>query len=144
MGAKQPVGEAEWELTIGPDTVRNFILKARAIGAELRDDYVDGGEHEVELDETAHDTHHHDGLAEEEVEDLREEELRELIQDLNEDEAAELIALVWIGRGDYDAADWQEALAEARLRGRKRLASYLMRLPMLAEWLEEGLEAIGA
>jgi hypothetical protein len=139
----QPV-EPEWELAIGPDTVRNFILKARAIGAALRDDYVDGGEHEVEIDGEAHDTHHHDGLAEEEAEDLREEELRELIQDLNEDEAAELIALVWIGRGDYDVGEWQDAVTEARGRGRKRLASYLMRLPMLAEWLEEGLEAIGA
>jgi uncharacterized protein DUF3775 len=143
MTPKPAPVEPEWELTIGPDTVRNFVLKARAIGAELRDDYVDGGEHEVEMDAEAHDIHHHDGLAEEEAQDLREEELRELIQDLNEDEAAELIALVWIGRGDYDAGDWHEALAEARSRGRKRLASYLLRLPMLAEWLEEGLEAIG-
>jgi hypothetical protein len=139
----QPV-EPEWELAIGPDTVRNFILKARAIGAALRDDYVDGAEHEVEIDGEARDTHHHDGLAEEEAEDLREEELRELIQDLNEDEAAELIALVWIGRGDYEVGEWQDAVTEARGRGRKRLANYLMRLPMLAEWLEEGLEAIGA
>jgi hypothetical protein len=144
MTPKQQLVEPEWELTIGPDTVRDFVLKARAIGAELRDDYVDGGEHEVEIDDRTRDAHHHDGLAEEEVQDLREEELRELIQDLNDDEAAELIALVWIGRGDYDAADWQAALAEARSRGRKRLASYLLRLPMLAEWLEEGLEAIGA
>jgi hypothetical protein len=139
----QPV-EPEWELAIGPDTVRNFILKARAIGADLRDDYVDGGEHEVEIDGESRNAHHHDGLAEEESEDLRSEELRELIQDLNEDEAAELIALVWIGRGDYEIGEWQEAVAEARSRGRKRLANYLMRLPMLAEWLEEGLEAIGA
>ena len=121
-----------------------FVLKARAIGAELRDDYVDGAEHEVELDGEARDNHHHDGLAEEQTEDLRREELRELIGDLNDDEAAELIALVWLGRGDYDASEWQNAVTEARRRGRRRLASYLLGLPMLAEWLEEGLEAIGA
>jgi Protein of unknown function (DUF3775) len=135
--------EPEWELTIGPDMVRNFVLKARAIGAELREDYADGAEHEIEIDGEARDTHHHDGLAEEAAEDLREEELRELFQDLNDDEAAELIALLWIGRGDYDASEWKDAVAEARGRGRKRLATYLMRQPMLAEWLEEGLEAIG-
>lgn len=110
----------------------------------MHEDYADGSEHEVEIDGEAHDTHHHDGLAEEETEDLREEELRELFQDLDDDEAAEVIALVWIGRGDYDPSEWQDALVEARGRGRKRLASYLMRLPMLAEWLEEGLEAMGA
>jgi hypothetical protein len=134
----------EWELAIGPDTVRMFVLKARAISAELRDDYVDGGEHEVELDGGNRDSHHHDGLAEEEAEDLSREELRELIGDLNDDEAAELIALVWIGRGDYDASEWQDAVNEARTRGRKRLASYLLGMPLLPEWLEEGLEAIGA
>jgi len=144
MTPRPQPAEREWELAIGPDTVRMFVLKARAIGAELRDDYVDGGEHEVELDGEIRDNHHHDGLAEEEAEDLREEELRELIEDLNDDEAAELIALVWIGRGDYAAAEWQDALAEARGRGRKRLANYLLGMPTLAEWLEEGLEAIGA
>jgi hypothetical protein len=136
--------EPDWELAIGPDTVRMFVLKARAISAELRDDYVDGGEHEVELDGGNRDSHHHDGLAEEETEDLSREELRELIDDLNEDEAAELIALVWIGRGDYDASEWQDAVNEARARGRKRIAPYLLGMPLLAEWLEEGLEAIGA
>jgi uncharacterized protein DUF3775 len=63
---------------------------------------------------------------------------------LNDDEAADLIALVWIGRGDFEPGEWKDAVAEARGRGRKRLDAYLMRLPMLAEWLEEGLEAIGA
>ena len=134
----------EWELAIGPDTVRSFAMKARAIGAAMRDDYADGNEHEVEIDGDARQAHHHDGLAEEETEDLRTEELRELLQDLNDDEASNLIALVWIGRGDYEPGEWQEAVAEARSRGRKRLDTYLMRLPMLAEWLEEGLEAIGA
>lgn len=141
--SRRPV-EPEWELSIGSDTIRSFVLKARAIGADLRNDYVDGGEHEVELDGDAHQGHHHDGLAEEEAEDLRTEELRELFQDLNDDEAAELIALIWIGRGDFKAAEWRDAVAEARGRGRKRLASCLLAMPMLAEWLEEGLEAIGA
>ncbi len=136
--------EKEWELTIGPDTVRLFILKAKAISAAINDDYADGNDHEVEHDGEATDTHLHDGLAEEEERNLTEEELRELIDDLNVDEAAELIALAWVGRGDYDASEWQDAIAEARQRSRKKTSGYLLGLPMLADYLEEGLEAIGA
>ena len=136
--------EREWSLTIGPDTVRLFILKARAISAAINEDYRDGAEHEVDLDDQSRESHHHDGLAEEESEDLTERELRELIGDLNVDEAADLIALMWVGRGDYDAGEWTEALAEAKRRTDIRPVRYLMNRPMLGEWLEEGLEMIGA
>lgn len=136
--------EREWELSIGPDTVRLFILKAKALGAALNDDYADGSEHEVELGGGTRDNHHHDGLAEEKSENLTETELRELIADLNVDEAAELIALAWIGRGDYDASEWADAVIAARERADRRTARYLLGLPQLADWLEEGLEAIGA
>ncbi|MEO4001298.1 DUF3775 domain-containing protein [Mesorhizobium sp. CAU 1732] len=141
---QKPV-EKEWDLTIDPDTVRLFVLKAKTLSAALNHDYEAGNEHEVELDDQARETHHHDGLAEEESEDLTEREFRALINDLNVDEAAELIAIMWIGRGDFDVAEWQDAVAEARGRGSKRRAStYLLGMPMLGDWLEEGLEAIGA
>lgn len=137
--------EKEWELTIDPDTVRLFVLKAKAISAALNHDYEAGGEHEIELDDRSRDAHHHDGLAEEESEDLTERELRALINDLNVDEAAELIAITWIGRGDYEASEWSDAVAEARERGQgRRTSKYLLGMPMLGDWLEEGLEAIGA
>lgn len=136
--------EKEWELTVGPDTVRLLILKAKAVSAGLNDDYADGSEHEIEFDGDGHDNHHHDGLAEEEEEDLTASELRALIEDLNVDEATELVALAWIGRGDYDASEWDEALAAARQQSARRTARYLMGMPMLGDYLEEGLEALGA
>jgi len=136
--------EKEWELTVGPDTVRLLILKAKAVSAEINDDYADGTDHEVEFDGDGHDIHHHDGLAEEEEEDLTARELRTLIEDLNVDEAAELVALAWVGRGDYDASEWSEALAAARQQSARRAARYLMGMPMLGDYLEEGLEALGA
>lgn len=140
----KPVGR-EWDLAIDPDTVRLFVLKAKAISAALSDDYRAGGEHEIELDDQSHDGHHHDGLAEEEAEDLTARELRALIGDLNVDESAALIALAWIGRGDFDAAEWADAVAEARERGAgRKTAKYLMGMPMLGDWLEDGLEALGA
>lgn len=136
--------DKDWELSIGPDTVRLFVLKAKAISAGVNEDYEDGAEHEVEYDGGTHDNHHHDGLAEEEEENLTEKELRGLIADLNVDQAAELVALAWVGRGDYDAAEWQDAVAEARQRGNRRTARYLLGMPMLGDWLESGLEALGA
>ncbi|RUM96935.1 DUF3775 domain-containing protein [Pseudaminobacter arsenicus] len=140
----QPRRERSWELSIGPDTVRLFIEKANAISAAVNEDYVDGGEHEVELDGDTRDNHHHDGLAEEKSENLLTRELRALINDLNVDEASELVALMWIGRGDYDASEWADALNEARQRDNRHTAKYLLGMPMLGDWLEEGLQAIGA
>jgi len=140
----QQPADKEWELTIGPDTVRLFIEKANAISAAVSEDYADGQEHEVELDGHSRDNHRHDGLAEESSENLIGAELQELINDLNVDEAAELIALMWVGRGDYDASEWSEAVSEARQRGNRRTAKYLLGMPMLGDWLEQGLEAIGA
>lgn len=136
--------DKEWELSIGPDTVRLLILKAKALSADLNDDYVDGAEHEVEFDGDWNDTHHHDGLAEEEAENLTEREFRALVGDLNIDEAAELVALAWLGRGDYDGSEWATAITAARDRVNRRTATYLLGMPMLGDWLEDGLEAIGA
>lgn len=136
--------EKEWELTIGPDTVRMLIEKAKAVSAAVVADYDDGHEREIELDGNSRDSHHHDGLIEEQTEDLGAEELRELINDLNVDEAAELIALMWIGRGDYEPAEWADAVAAARERGRRGTWRYLMGIPTAGDWIEDGLEALGA
>ena len=135
--------ERKWDLTIDPDTVRMFVLKARAISAAISDEYEDGHDREVELSDGNTDSHHHDGLAEEEEDNLTEMELRALIGDLNVDEAAELVALTWVGRGDFSGNEWAEAVAEARQRSNNRTANYLLGMPMLGDWLEEGLEAIG-
>lgn len=134
----------EIDLGIDADTVRFFAEKARAISSGVSSDYEDGAEHEVEFGEEGRDSHRHDGLAEEESDDMTEDELRSLIGDLNVDEAAALVALVWIGRGDFSGGEWEEALAAARGRANKRTADYLLGMPMLGDWLEEGLEAVGA
>lgn len=135
--------EPVWDLTIAPDTVRLIIEKARAVSAAVNEDYADGAEHEVEFDDDdGHPTHHHDGLAEEETENQTGRELRQIVRQLNIDEAIDLIALTWIGRGDYEATEFREAAVEARQRN-YRPARYLLGMPMLGDWLEEGLEAIG-
>lgn len=69
-------------------------------------------------------------------------ELREAIRSLNVEAQIDLVALVWLGRGDFE--DWAEARLTARdARRDGPTARYLMGLPLLAEYIEGGAEAIG-
>ena len=69
------------------------------------------------------------------------QELREYIAALDDDERMELLALMWTGRGDFDASEWDEALAEAQARADAREPAYLMGTPLVSDYLEEGLAA---
>jgi hypothetical protein len=71
-------------------------------------------------------------------------ELTTFLRDLNEDEQCELVALTWTGRGDFTRADWSEALKLARERhGQGPTAEYLLGIPLLPDYLSEGLAAFG-
>ncbi len=130
-------------LTLSADTIRMFVQKARAAASSMRDTFEDGHDGEVEFDaDTLEEGHNHDGLAEEESTDLSDTELRELIEDLNVDEAAGLVALAWVGRGDFDAEDFDQAVEEARERAVGSTAKYLLGMPLLADYLEAGLDAL--
>jgi Protein of unknown function (DUF3775) len=72
-----------------------------------------------------------------------EQELRDAIDGLNLDEREELLALLWLGRGDYDAQSWPEALRQARETQSSTEAEYLLGTPLLGDYLEEGVEALG-
>ncbi len=75
---------------------------------------------------------------------VAEEALRAFITELNEDEQASLIALAWVGRGDYEAGDWGEARALAAERNQGRDASdYLLTMDNLGDLLSEGAAAFG-
>ncbi|MCC2113676.1 MAG: DUF3775 domain-containing protein [Hyphomicrobiales bacterium] len=118
--------------------------KARAAAAMMDDTFEDGHEGDIDFDDdTLSDSHSHSGLHEEEDDDLSREELVELIADLNVDEAAALVAVVWIGRGDFDATDWSMAVEEARGRAVGPTSRYLIGMPMLADHIESGLDALG-
>jgi hypothetical protein len=72
-----------------------------------------------------------------------EQELRDAIYGLGIPEKQELLALMWLGRGDYDAASWLEALQQARDTELANVADYLVGTPLLGDFLEEGAEALG-
>jgi Protein of unknown function (DUF3775) len=70
-------------------------------------------------------------------------ELSGLIQDLNVDEQIDLVALMWLGRGDGDLDNWKDLRSEASRAHNSRTASYLIETPMLADYLEEALSQFG-
>ncbi len=70
-------------------------------------------------------------------------ELVEFIRDLDVDEQAALVALVWIGRGDFEADDWKSAVAAAGERREGPTWKYLIGIPLLPDYLEDALSAFG-
>ncbi len=71
------------------------------------------------------------------------QELVDAINGLGEPERIELLALTWLGRGDYTKEEWREALAEARRIHDEKETQYLIGTPLLADYLEEGLSQLG-
>ncbi len=70
--------------------------------------------------------------------------LRAFLQGLGSDEVADLLALVWLGREDFDADDWEEACDRADEEvQRADGVDALMNVPHLADHLIDGLQAMG-
>ena len=122
-------------LGINPEKVRYIITEARTFDGKEGDSDPDSGSNPT--DDGAADV-----LEDEPDGDATSQVLAEFIRDLDEDEQAELVALAWIGRGTYPAEDWDEAVAEARRAHNKRTVEYLFSLPMLGDYLEEGLTLV--
>jgi len=116
--------DGELDLGISLQAVANIIDAARGSGDE-KDEELDLEEDEVGEPEL-------DG-----------ETVETLIEELNADEQATLIALAWIGRGDYEPDEWGEALHQARERSDDDAATYLTSLDLLGDLLAEGLSAFG-
>ena len=64
-----------------------------------------------------------------------------LLDDLAEDQLAECWRFAWVGRGTYDASEWDEAFAEAGELDAEKRIDELMDMPLLAGHLEAGLAA---
>ena len=70
-------------------------------------------------------------------------QLFDYIAGLNDDEKASLVAVLWIGRGIFDADELDTAKSEAQLEATAPTERYLSGIPGLAEHLESGIEALG-
>jgi hypothetical protein len=70
-------------------------------------------------------------------------ELLGYIGEMNQRQRAELVALMWVGRGDYAIEEWESAVDDAIGDYSLRAAQYLVTHPMAADNLEDGLIAHG-
>jgi hypothetical protein len=71
------------------------------------------------------------------------EELVAALDALTDEERVEILALTWLGRGDFDRSEWREALAQAREIHDNSETAYLIGTPLLADYLQEGIAALG-
>lgn len=121
-------------MNMAEKSVRSLILRARAYDSkEQIDDYQrDPDTSELDSVETML-TGDHDPIR---------DEIRNWIECLDEESQVELVALYWIGRGDFEGRDFAAAFSEARARRTSPTAGYLLGAPMLGDYLESGLEAV--
>ena len=131
------------ELSIDSDDIRMLIVKARAALANLPSDEDDDPDEELELDAaTSITVEGHDHLVEETEPDHSIDEVRGYIEGLDDDQQAEIVALVWVGRGDFEPRDFAEAVREARTSVAGSVGDYLLKMPLLPSYLEAGLDAV--
>ncbi len=71
------------------------------------------------------------------------QELKITIDDLEPDQQVTLVALMWVGRGDYSADEWDNAFDDAGESWNERTAEYLIGTPLLAGYLNMGMEELG-
>lgn len=76
-------------------------------------------------------------------EDSRLQQMAEFIAGLNVAEQVDLLALIFVGRGDFDIAEWGDAVREAQDRIADRDPDYMIGDAALPEYLGAGLEACG-
>ena len=123
------------DLQISSDKVCHIIVKARSF--DVKDAEVDEDEGSNATDDGMTD------VLEDQPNDATEEELAAFIDGLNVDEQVDLVALVWLGRGDGTLEEWGRLRREAGQRHNRRTAEYLMGIPLLGDLLEEGLTQFG-
>jgi hypothetical protein len=123
------------DLNISPEKLCYIIVKAREFDAKVEPMDLDPGSNPSDDGNRA--------VLEDYGDDPTLAELRDAINSLNEDEVIEVIAMVWLGRGDFNREEWADALELARERHNRRSAQYLVGIPNLGDCLEEGAAQLG-
>ena len=121
----------EPSLNLPLDKVSFIILKAREYDVKESDVDPDAGSNAIDDGQT--------DVLTDKAEDPVREELLGAIRGLNDDERVRLVALAWLGRGTFALDEWKEAIATAKSEHSRRTAEYLIGLPLLGDYLEDGL-----
>lgn len=120
---------------VNTETVCFVIVKAREFDVKVAPEELDDGSNPSDDDEQR--------ILEDYADDPTYEELRSFLATQGDDELSELLALMWIGRGDYTTEDWSEALDQVKDVREHHTIDYLLGTPLLADYLEEGLAQFG-
>ena len=123
------------DLSISPDKVCYIIAKAREFDAKDVVTDPDDGSNPIDDAMVA--------VLEDQRDDPVVQEIAAAIFAMSEDEQVDLVTLAWLGRGDGSLEDWDELRAEAARAHNKRTASYLLGMPLLADYLDEALAQFG-
>lgn len=140
MTARESSGATE--LNVDADLVRLIVAKSRAALFTMPDAEADEALEEIEVDaattvEVPDDTL----LSDEAMPDATREEASAMIDALNVDEQAEILALTYIGRGDYEPAELETAVREAKARATGPASATLFEIEVFPSHLENGLDA---
>jgi hypothetical protein len=119
------------ELTLNPDTAFAIMLKAREFDAKVEETDPDSGSNPS-------DDRGVDALETGPADDTQ-REIVSAINDLNDDEQRDLVALILVGREDYSLEEWPDARREAATIGRAHVPKFVTDIPLVSDFLEEGL-----
>ena len=122
-------------LTIPLEKLAYIVTKAREFDAEVPPVDEDSGSNPS--DDADRD------VLEATADNPTRQELVDAINGLGDPERIELLALTWLGRGDYSKEEWREVLEEAGRIHDEKETDYLIGTPLLADYLEEGLSQLG-
>jgi hypothetical protein len=122
-------------LSISPEKVCFIIIKAREFDAkdQITEPYPASNPAD-DMEAAVLEDHEDDPVV---------EELTSLINSLSEDEQVDLVALAWLGREDSAVDDWPAIREEAARAHNRNTARYLLGMPLLGDFLEEGLSMLG-
>lgn len=121
-------------ISVNPETVRQLIDKGRQIHAKEEVVFPSAGDGDEDWGAQILADHARDPVV---------EEFRYAIEDLEPDQQVDLVALMWVGRGDFSADEFEAARAEAGDRWTPNTADYLIGTPLMPDYLSEGLEELG-
>lgn len=129
------------ELAISAEKVAFIIEKAREFDVKDAASDQESGSNAADDDEI--------DVLEDTNSDPVAAELAGFIRAMNEDEQLDLVTLMWIGRGDGGADEWDDLrarAAEARAEykaPRREAVQYLLGEPMLGDFLADGMDELG-
>ncbi len=112
-----------------------IIVKAREFDAETAPVDSDSGSNPSDDGDVA--------ILEATADNPTRQELAAALDALNDDQRIEILALTWLGRGDFDRGEWRKALAQAREIHNAIETEYLIGTPLLGDYLEEAVATLG-